>query len=177
MQIIQSERLSMRWLTEDDAEFVLRLVNDPDWLRNIGSKNVHSVSDARRYLQEGPLALYRDYGFGLYALCLVNSQQPIGICGLVKRPHLPHADVGYALLPEHRGYGYAVEAVRLAMQHAIRDFDMTTLVAIVNMDNHASAKVLWKNGFKAQAPITLPNEEKPVAYFRWCSAESGATSP
>lgn len=171
MQIIQSERLSMRWLNEDDAEFVLRLVNDPDWLRNIGSKNVHSVSDARRYLQEGPLALYRDHGFGLYALCLVNSQQPIGMCGLIKRPHLPHVDVGYALLPEHRGCGYAAEAVSLAKQHAIRDFDLTTLVAIVNMDNHASAKVLLKNGFKAQAPITLPNEEKPVAYFRWCNAE------
>ena len=55
MIVIETPRLILRRLTLDDAPFILELVNDPDWLRHIGDKNVRSLDDARAYLTNGPL--------------------------------------------------------------------------------------------------------------------------
>ena len=61
---LETSRLNLRWLTLDDAAFVLELVNDPDWIRFIGDKSVTSLDAARNYLETGPLAMYRRQGFG-----------------------------------------------------------------------------------------------------------------
>src|SRR5688572_1209184 len=100
MLVLETDRLVLRRLTLDDAEFILRLVNDPSWLRFIGDKNVHSLDDARRYLREGPLDMYERYGFGMYRVEEREGGKPAGMCGLIKRDTLPDVDVGYAFLPE-----------------------------------------------------------------------------
>ena len=66
----------------DDAPFIYELVNDPDWLRYIGDKNVHSMDDAKQYILDGPIASYAKHGFGLYLIRLKNERTRIGICGL-----------------------------------------------------------------------------------------------
>src|SRR5262245_42217627 len=99
--ILETSRLLLRRLTEDDAPFVLELVNDPDWLRYIGDKKVRNLVDACRYLQEGPLLMYQRCGHGLYAVELKSSGLLIGICGLIKREGLDDVDLGFAFLPAH----------------------------------------------------------------------------
>ena len=94
---ITSSRLQLRWLTAADADFVLELVNDDVWLRFIGDKGVHDLDGARRYLESGPVAMYREFGFGLNRVAL-GDDCPIGICGLLKRPTLAEPDLGFALL-------------------------------------------------------------------------------
>ena len=37
---LTTSRLRMTWLDLDDAAFIFRLVNDPDWIRYIGDKAV-----------------------------------------------------------------------------------------------------------------------------------------
>jgi len=64
MNSIVTERLTIRPFSLDDAAFIVALVNDPDWLRFIGDMAVHSEDDARRYLESGPLAMYRQHGLG-----------------------------------------------------------------------------------------------------------------
>ena len=66
MLVLETPRLLLRRFTLDDAAFILRLVNDPSWLRFIGDKNVHNLDGARRYLREGPLDMYQRHGFGMY---------------------------------------------------------------------------------------------------------------
>ena len=61
---LQTARLRVMPLTLDDAPFILELVNDPDWIRFIGDKHVHSIADAEAYLRNGPLAMYTRYGPG-----------------------------------------------------------------------------------------------------------------
>ena len=60
-------RLALRRLTADDAEFVRELVNEPSWIRFIGDRGVRTLVDARAYLEEGPIAMYGRFGFGLWA--------------------------------------------------------------------------------------------------------------
>jgi len=56
--MLETERLTLRPLTTGDAAFILELVNDPDWLRNIGDRNVHTLADAERYITNSPMAKY-----------------------------------------------------------------------------------------------------------------------
>jgi RimJ/RimL family protein N-acetyltransferase len=43
----QTERLLLRRFSEDDAPFILTLLNEPSFLRYIGDKKVRTLEDAR----------------------------------------------------------------------------------------------------------------------------------
>src|SRR4051812_38132827 len=66
MNVLETEHLSLRRLSADDAAFILELVNDPDWLQFIGDRGVHTLADARDYILNGPVAMYQRVGFGLF---------------------------------------------------------------------------------------------------------------
>src|ERR1700704_4791358 len=110
MTILETDRLLLRKLTADDAEFILDLLNQPSFLQFIGDKGVRTLDDARQYILAGPVASYERFGFGLYLTALKESQVSIGICGLIKRETLEDVDVGFAFLPQFWSKGYAFEA-------------------------------------------------------------------
>ena len=99
--ILETERLTLREFNKSDAEFVLRLLNTPTWLKFIGDKNVRSLDDAQNYLSNGPIRSYEENGFGLSRVALKSSNTPVGACGLIKRDGLNEPDIGFALLPEY----------------------------------------------------------------------------
>ena len=57
--------LRLRKLTIEDATFIVQLLNDPDGLKYIGDREVKNVRDAVVYIQQGPQAMYQQYGMGL----------------------------------------------------------------------------------------------------------------
>lgn len=144
---LETSRLQIRWLDFDDAEFIYQLVNDPDWIRFIGDKGVSSLDDARRYIETGPLQMYRKRGFGLNRVALKNTDQAIGICGILQRETLPEVDLGFAFLPDYRRRGYAFEASRAVLEHALTRLGLPRVAAILSPQNMASANLLGKLGF------------------------------
>src|SRR4051812_24751369 len=104
--VLQTPRLILRKLTLDDAPFMLRLLNDPSFLENIGDKGVRTLDDTRRWLLAGHMASYERHGFGHYLVELKADHAPIGMCGLIKREALGEIDVGFALMPEYWFKGY-----------------------------------------------------------------------
>ena len=165
MHVAETDRLRLRRLTLDDAPYILRQVNEPSWLAGIGDKDVHDLDGARRYLTNGPLAMYRDKGFGLYAVELREGGEPIGMCGLIKRDTLPDVDIGYAYLPEHFGKGYAVEAGAATVEHARRDFGLTRLLGIVSPGNAGSIRVLERLGFAFERALDTPPGAKATHVY------------
>src|SRR5690348_13380887 len=109
MIVLETERLTLRHITLDDAEFVLRLLNEPSFIRFIGDRGVRSIDDARRYIAERFIASYEQHGFGLWLVEQRESPGAMGISGLVKRDTLPDPDIGFAFLPEFWSQGYAYE--------------------------------------------------------------------
>jgi [ribosomal protein S5]-alanine N-acetyltransferase len=165
--IFATERLALRKLEFSDAEFIVELVNDPDWLKNIGDKNVHSIADAERYLKNGPMALYEKHDAGLWAIVLQESGNPIGMCGLVKRDALEDFDLGFALLPEYRGQGFALEAAWGVLKYVKETMKLNRLAAIVSRNNVPSARLLRKLGFERTGEMCLPGETTSVdLYFQ-----------
>lgn len=144
--IIETERLILRELTLNDAVFILALLNTPEWLTNVGDRNVHSVADAERYLQ-GPINSYAEHGLGLWSVTLKSDNTPIGLCGLIKRNELEDIDIGYALFKEYAGKGYALEAAEAVLKKGWNDFGFKRIVAITIPENTRSGALLLKLGF------------------------------
>jgi ribosomal-protein-alanine N-acetyltransferase len=164
--IARTERLILRRATENDADFILELVNTPAWHRFIGDRDVHSIADARDYLDNGPLKSYRDNGFGSYCLELTETGERIGMCGLYKRDSLHYFDLGFALLPEFEGKGYVGEASEGVLKQAKEELNMHTVLAITSKDNERSMNLLKRLGFHLEHDFILPNETEVLNCFR-----------
>ncbi|MGH7591011.1 MAG: GNAT family N-acetyltransferase [Gemmatimonadales bacterium] len=146
--VVDTSRLRLRQLTPDDAQFILELVNDLDWILYIGDRGVHDLNDARQYVTDGPMASYERHGFGLYLVTLRAQATPIGICGLIQRESLPAPDLGFAFLPPFRRMGYASEAADAIVRVAPQIAGATELFAVVQPDNARSFRLLDRLGFR-----------------------------
>jgi RimJ/RimL family protein N-acetyltransferase len=158
LSVLETERLTLRRVTDADAEFILDLLNQPSFLRYIGDKGVRNTEDAIRYIQTGPVASYERFGFGLYLVELKETGLPIGMCGLLKRDVLPDVDMGFAFLPDYWSRGYAFEAASAVITHGREVFGLRRIVAITSIENRASIKLLEKLGLGFEGLIT-PSEE------------------
>jgi [ribosomal protein S5]-alanine N-acetyltransferase len=157
-KVLDTQRLTLRRLSYDDAEFIMRLLNDPDFIRFIGDKGVRSLEDARGYLRTGPLASYHRFGFGLLRVDLKETGVPIGMCGLLKREILADVDIGFAYLPEYRSKGYAYEAASAVAAHAYRAFGLTRLAGVTKPDNFGSMRVLEKLGMRQVGTVRVSDD-------------------
>lgn len=165
MTVLETERLTLREITTNDAAFLLGLLNEPSFIQNIGDKKVRTVDDARLYALNGPIASYKQHGFGLYLVALKETGQPIGICGLVKRDALPDADIGYAFLPAYWRKGYALEATAATKQYALTVLGQMELLAIVNAENASSIRVLEKIGFKFKRMVRMTPDAPEICLY------------
>lgn len=165
MKILETPRLALRHLSEDDAEWMLELLNDPDWLRYIGDRGVRTPEDARGYLVRGPVAMYERAGFGLWAVERKEDGAPIGICGLVDREGLDDVDVGFAFMPRFRSQGYAHEAAAATMEYGREALGIGRIVAIVSADNRASIRLLEKLGLRFERTTALPGDGAEVCVY------------
>jgi ribosomal-protein-alanine N-acetyltransferase len=162
--ILATGRLTMRLMEERDAPFILELLNDPSFVRNIGDRNVRTLDDARDYIRKGPLASYERDGFGLW-LVELGEGTPIGMCGLLKRDGLDAPDIGFAYLPAFQSKGYGFEAARAVIEHARDTLLLPRVLAIVNADNAVSARLLAKLGLRCEGMVQLSDKEPPLRLF------------
>jgi len=166
LNVIETERLSLREVSEEDAAFMLELLNDADFIRFIADRGVRTQEDAARYIGERFAESYRQHGFGLWLVETKDESIPVGICGLLKRGEpVPGVEVGYAFLPSFRSRGYAFEAASAAKAYARDVLGLPRLYAVVNPDNAVSIRVLEKLGMKFERPVRLSGEESDINLF------------
>ena len=148
----------------DDAPFILELLNDPSFIRNIGDRRVRTLDGARAYIRTGPVASYERFGFGLWLVELKDGA-PIGMCGLLKRDVLEDVDIGFAYLPAYQAKGYGFEGARAVLDHGRDVLRLQRIVAIVNNDNAPSARLLEKLGMMFERMVQPFPDEPPLRLF------------
>jgi ribosomal-protein-alanine N-acetyltransferase len=163
--IVETSRLKLRHVVTHDAAFILALLNDSSFLQYVGDKQVRNLESAINYILEGPVASYQAYGFGLYLVELIDTGEPIGICGVIKRDFLDHADLGFALMPEYRGNGYAFESARATVDFARDELRLAHIVAFTAPGNVRSINLLAKLGMSFDKLIDLPGTNKQVNLY------------
>ena len=167
MALIQTERLQLRLLRDDDVDAagMLQLLNEPGFHEYIGDRGVRSLDQARDYLRTRVFTGYAEHGFGMYAVERRSDGAWLGNAGLVRRDGLPCADVGYALLGAHTGQGYALEAVQGVLAYARGTLGLGELRAVVSPGNARSVALLEKAGFRDDGTVVLPGKDEQLLLF------------
>lgn len=165
MLVLQTERLVLRHFDQYDADFIVRLLNEPSFIEYIGDKGVRTVEEANEYLLNGPIDSYEQFGYGLNRVELRETGEPIGMCGLVRRDNLDDADIGFAFLEQYWLKGYARESAEAVLGHARNMLGLDRIVAIVTPENHSSIKLLQNIGLTFERMIRLSDDDEELEFF------------
>lgn len=162
---LETERLYLRRVTLDDADLLLAVWNDPAFMEHVGDRGVRTTEEAEEAMKAGALKLYADYGYGPYAMVRRDDGVRMGICGLFKRDNLDYPDIGFGVLPEFCGKGYAGEAAFAVLAHARDDLRIKELTAIVSPGNAPSIGLIEKLGLMFVGMITMPGDDEEICLY------------
>lgn len=161
MRITETERLFIDEAATEDASFFLMLMNSKGWLTYVGDRNIHSENDAAAYISGKLIKSYETNGFGLNVMRLKENNEAIGICGFIKRDYLPHADIGFAILPGYEGKGYMREAAKNLIAYGFTELRFDEILAITLSSNDRSQQLLYRLGF-TRMEDSQPDKSKPA---------------
>ena len=162
---LETERLSLRRLTLDDAELMLAIWNDPAFIRYVGDRGIRGVDEARNAMRAGALHLWETYGYGPYRVAVREDDTAIGLCGLFRRDGLDEPDIGYAILPDWCGQGYGFEACRAVIDSCANDLGLERLIAIISPANTASIGLIEKLDFEFERMHRMPDDDDDVRIY------------
>jgi ribosomal-protein-alanine N-acetyltransferase len=165
MSLMETERLQLRAVTVEDHELLLAVWNDPAFVRNVADRGIRTEEQARVAIADGAQKLFDEYGYGPYSMSLRAGGQMIGICGLFKRDNLDDPDIGFAVLPDYCGKGFAGEAARAVVAHARDALGLKTLTAIVSSGNAPSIGLIEKLGLRFERMITMPGDDEAICLY------------
>ncbi len=150
-QNLESERLLLRQITNDDAKEVYALRGNPETMKYIPRPLVTSIEEALKHIQMIQNKIETNEGIN-WAVTVKGSPQMIGFMGHYKiNWEHRRAEIGYMILPEFNGQGITTEAIQLMVKYGFEQMKMHSLEGVIDPANIASAKVLEKNGFVKEA--------------------------
>ena len=163
---LETPRLILGAITTADAELMLAVLNDPDFIEYVADRGVRSRQQAAEYIRNRMLPSFEEQGLGMFRMQLRGAPEAIGICGLVVRDGLEQPDLGFALLPQARGGGLVGEAARAVLHDARQRLGMECVSAITDPANAASIRVLESLGFSLVGQIRLPEDEELLNHYQ-----------
>jgi len=143
--IFETERLVHRRFTNEDAELIFRLNEDPEVIRYTLDPMV-DILHAQQVLEDVILPQYRLYGFGRWAVHLKPDLRFIGWSGLKYRPERDEVDLGYRFMRPEWGKGYATESASAVLNQGFETFQLKRIVGRALPGNTGSIRVLEKIG-------------------------------
>ena len=154
--ILETERLILRHFELSDAEAVLNYSVNPEVTRYTGDADeVQTLDDAKHVITHIWHRDYEKFGYGRFALVEKESDLVIGFCGLKYLPDYDKTDLGYRMLPEYWGRGYATESSQAALDYGKNVLKLKEVVGLADVNNIASQKVLLKLGFSEVKEMTI----------------------
>lgn len=151
-------------------------MNSPGWLQNIGDRGVYTERDAINYIFNRITPQLEQLGYGNYTIIRKSDGEKIGSCGLYDRDGIDGIDIGFALLPQFFGKGYAFEAVNELKNLAFNEFHLNEIHAITDKENLPSQQLLKKIGLVFKSYVTLPHKAEEIMLFSLASAQNSSHS-
>ena len=161
----ESERLLIRPTIEEDAELIYQLMNTPKFIEFVGDREINSIQDAEKYIQVKMLPQLNTLGYSSYSIITKADGAKIGTCGLYNRDGVDGIDIGFGLLPQYEGLGYAYESVHRVLKAAFEEFEIEEIKAITSIENISSQRLLEKLGLEMIGTTKLPNEDHEILLY------------
>jgi len=144
---IETARLSLRELREDDAEALARIFSHPSVVRFSGGRSP-SLEEVREGIRQHVSGYYYDRGYGLLVAELRETGEVVGRIGFLATEidESADAELHYHLAPDAWGSGLATEAARAVLDWGFEGGHLERIVAVIHPENHASRRVAEKCG-------------------------------
>ncbi|MFH7011409.1 GNAT family N-acetyltransferase [Flavobacterium sp. FlaQc-52] len=151
--VIETERLVLRRINNDDANEVFELRSNPETMKFIPRPLVKDTEDALEHIAMMEDKIVTNVGIN-WGITLKDSSKLLGIIGYYRlQPENYRAEIGYMLAPEYHGKGIIPEAVNRLIRYGFDDLKLHSIEAIIDPENFASEKVLHKCGFVKEAHL------------------------
>lgn len=161
MLILKTKKLILREVSCNDADFILKLMNEPAWHEFIAHHTINTKQKAEKYI-----AHYKENNFGLWIVEKSVNSTPIGICGLLKRDSLDTIDLGFAFLSCHWGQGFASEAATASLKYAENTLKFKKVAAITSPLNLRSICMLETMGFQYKSEFSHPGSNEVLSLYQ-----------
>ena len=144
---METKRLILREMTEEDFDDLYRVLADSD----IMAHYPYTFDDARvRNWIARNRERYRIFGFGLWAVCLKETGEMIGDCGLTMQliGGQIKSEIGYHIRADRQKKGYASEAARAVRDWTFRNTPFNMVYSYMKYTNEPSARTAMAYGCK-----------------------------
>ena len=154
---LESERLLLRWLREDDFDQYARMCRDPEVMRFLGGELLTDIEVWRQMASIMGHWYFR--GHGIWAVEEKSTGNLIGRIGLIYPIGWPAFELGWTLARESWGQGYATEGAQRALQYAFTEMGREHVISLIAPANVASARVAERLGEKIEGQTELLGKE------------------
>ncbi len=153
MQIFETSRLTLRYLTTRDKEALIPILGDPE-VMHFSIIGVHSQKQIKQFIEQRLLS-YLEHGFGLYALVHKQNKELIGYCGFFIQSieHKNEVEIGYRLAKKYWGQGLGTEAAKAVIEYGQQRFNFKRFICLIEPKNIRSIRVATKLGMKLEKKI------------------------
>lgn len=149
--VIETDRLLLRRITNDDVNEVFELRSNPETMKYIPRPLAKSTQDALDHIEMIEEKINVNAGIN-WAITLKGNPKLLGIIGFYRmQPENYRAEIGYMLLPDFHGKGIVPESVETLIKYGFESMKLHSIEAIIAPENYASEKVLQKCGFTKEA--------------------------
>ena len=148
---LETERLLLRRITENDVNEVMELRGNPETMKFVPRPLVTNSEQALAHITMIEDKIVNNIGIN-WGITVKGNPKLIGIIGHYKiQPENYRSEIGYMILPQYNGQGFVTEAVKALLIYGFDDLQMHSIEAVIDPENYASERVLQKSGFVKEA--------------------------
>lgn len=158
---LETERLNIRPLVAEDAKAWQAFIDDEEAMRFMRTFYPPEIEYPALYWIGFALNRYFEGRYGLMALVDKETGLLVGQCGLLAQivDGEPEIEVGYHILPQYWGKGYAPEAAKFFIDYAFKNDLVQSIISVIDVGNIKSQRVAEKNGlFREKQTVQLGDD-------------------
>lgn len=163
-KILETERLILRHWTLADTQAMFEICRDAEVMRYIGTGKPYTSPDEAEKFLRWAIEYQKENGFCRWAAVEKASEKIVGSCGFAYPHGTPEVELGYLFHRAFWGKGFATEAARAVLNYGFEKLGFREIIAITDLQNTASQRVLEKIGF-TQRGIENINGDESLVYL------------
>ena len=163
--VTETKRLIIREMVQSDLDSLCKIMCDEEVMR-AAYESAFSIEEVQGWLNRH-LKKYEDYGFGLWAVVLKETNEMIGQCGLTLQTWREEEilEIGYLFQKAYWHKGYAAEAAAACKKYAFTVLNAKSVYSVIRDTHIASQNVAIRNGMKIIDKMTKNFRHADMDFF------------
>ncbi|WP_027409735.1 GNAT family N-acetyltransferase [Anoxybacteroides tepidamans] len=154
MFILETSRLRLRPFKDDDLSSLHSIFSDEETMKFYPAP--FTIEQTREWIRRNQ-ERYQSDGYGLWAVCLKETNEVIGDCGLVNQQvnSRLEVEIGYHIDKRYWSRGLATEAAKACREYGFGQLGLNKLISIIDPNNIPSIRVAEKIGFTKEKEVFI----------------------